>query len=158
MRNHFRALMITSAIALCISQPLAAQGGRRTGGGAAPATGCATPLASPGPRCVRPFPDSLALTAAQKQSIASLRENFAKAHAAEFAQLRQYGQYGRSAGQTGSPAARSGAMPAQADSIRKALRPAQKQLELREEATLTPAQQQYVKAGRPTKRGAPRRP
>src|SRR5471032_1521529 len=140
MRIQFRALMITSAIALCISQPLAAQGGRRTGGGVAPAAGCATPLASPGPRCMRPFPDSLALTAAQKQSIASLRETFAKAHASELAQLRQYGQYGRSAGQTGAPAARSGAMPAQADSIRRALRPAQKQLELLEEATLTPAQ------------------
>jgi hypothetical protein len=157
MRIQFRALIITSAIGFCVARPIAAQG-RRTITAAPTGASCAQPLASPGPRCARYFPDSLKLSDAQNQSITRLRETFARDHATELAQLRQYGQYNRSAGQTGTPAARSGSMTAQGDSIRKALRPAQKQLEQQVEATLTPAQLQFTKADRPTKRGTPRRP
>lgn len=143
---------------LVLSIPLSAQGGRRAGAASAGGAGCAQPLATLGPRCARYFPDSLKLTDAQNQSIARLRENFRKAHASQLQQLRSYGQYGKSAGKTGSSAALSGAVSAQGDSLRKTLRVAQKQLELQVESTLNPRQLAFVKAGRPAKRAGKRKP
>lgn len=137
---------------------LTAQGARRAITASAGGASCAQPIAGLGPRCARYFPDSLKLTDAQNQSIARLRESFTKAHASQLQQLRSYTQYGQSAGQTGQPAARSGAMTTQGDSLRKSLRAAQKQLEQQVEGTLTPAQLNFIKAGRQTKRGAPRKP
>ena len=113
--------LTASALFLSLTQPLAAQGARRTGGGAG-ADDCVSPLPMPmmggptggrggrgrgappdsttqsdssarrrAPRargCPPFFPDSLALSAAQKQQIVSLRATFAQSHATEFAQLR----------------------------------------------------------------------
>ena len=158
MRNHFRALILAGAIAACSSEPLAAQRGRRAITASAGGASCAQPIAAPGPRCARYFPDSLKLTDAQNQSIVRLRENFARAHSSELQQLRSYNQYGQSAGQAGSAAARSGTMTAQGDSIRKSLRAAQKALEQQVEATLTPGQRAFITANKPAKRGTPRRP
>lgn len=158
MRIHFRALIITVAMGVGVSQSLAAQGSRRAITASANGADCAQPLATAGPRCARYFPDSLKLTDAQKQGITRLRENFARDHAAALQQLRSYNQYGQSAGQAGSPAARSGTMTAQGDSLRKALRSAQKTLEQQVEATLTPGQRAFITANKPAKRGAGRRP
>jgi Spy/CpxP family protein refolding chaperone len=149
---------ISTALFISFAQPLAAQGGRRAITASAGGASCAEPIASPGPRCAKYFPDSLRLTDAQNQKISSLRQNFAKAHASELAQLRSYNQYSQSAGQTGQAAARSGAVTSQGDSIRKSLRAAQKQLEQQVQATLTPGQLNFVQANKPAKRGAPRRP
>lgn len=153
MRFQFRSLIITGAISFCVSHPLVAQGARRAITASAGGASCAQPIAGLGPRCARYFPDSLKLTDAQNQSISRLRENFMKAHASQMQQLRSYGQYGQSAGQTGSSAARSGSVTAQGDSLRVALRAAQKQLEVQIEGTLTPGQLAFVKAGQPQKRG-----
>jgi len=153
MRFEFRSLIIIIAILLCVSHTLDAQGERRAITASAGGASCAQPIAALGPRCAKYFPDSLRLTDAQNQSIARLRENFTRTHAAQLQQLRSYSQYGASAGQTGSAAARSGAMTAQGDSLRQVLRVAQKQLEQQIEGTLTPGQVAFVKGSKVGKKG-----
>jgi Spy/CpxP family protein refolding chaperone len=145
-----RALHYALFAALAVpAASLSGQGARRAITASAGGASCAQPIASPGPRCAKYFPDSLKLTDAQNQAIARLRENFTKAHAAQLQQLRSYSQYGMSAGQTGQAAARSGAVTAQGDSLRKTLRDAQKQLEQQVEATLTKSQFAFVKPPQP---------
>jgi hypothetical protein len=98
------------------------------------------------------FPDSLALTAAQKQQIVSLRATFAQNHATEFAQLRAIEQNARTAREGGQTDAQLRAITAQAEPIRKALREPEKQMQNQVEATLSAGQLAWMKAHSPPPR------
>jgi len=103
------------------------------------------------------FPDSLALSAAQKQQIVSLRATFAQNHSADYAQLRTIDQNARTAREAGQTDAQVRAIMAQAEPIRKALREPEKQLQNRIEATLSAGQLAWMKAhSRPPRGGRSR--
>jgi hypothetical protein len=99
------------------------------------------------------FPDSLALSVAQKQQIVSLRATFAQNHATEFAQLRAIDQNARTARDGGQTEAQVRAIMAQAEPIRKALREPEKQMQNQVEATLSAGQLAWMKAHAPPPRG-----
>jgi hypothetical protein len=104
------------------------------------------------------FPDSLALTAAQKQQIVALRASFAQAHATELAQLQTIAQNARAARQSGQSADQVRAITAQAQPIRAALNAPEQQVQAQVEATLTPGQLGWMEAHAPPRRGRGARP
>lgn len=104
------------------------------------------------------FPDSLALTPAQKQQIVTLRANFAQTHSAELAQLRSIEQNARQARQSGQTDDQVRAIQVQAEPIRKGLREPEQALQVKVEATLTPGQLAWMKAHMPPGRGGRGRP
>jgi Spy/CpxP family protein refolding chaperone len=98
------------------------------------------------------FPDSLALTAAQKQQIVSLRAGFQQAHASQFAQLKTISDSARAARQAGLPSDQVRAIMAQAKPIHEALRGPGEQVQQQVEATLTPGQLAWMQSHRPRMR------
>ncbi len=108
--------------------------------------------------CPPYFPDSLALTPAQKQQIVNLRTNFAQTHSAELAQLRSIEENARQARQSGQTDDQVRAIQAQAAPIRTGLREPEQAMQVKIEATLTPGQLAWMKAHMPPGRGARGRP
>jgi hypothetical protein len=180
---HGVVALIASAVFVAFTQPLAAQGGRRSGAAGAGASGCVSPLPMPmmggpgafgpggrggrggrgasGDSTARPdsaarrrpprgcppfFPDSLALSASQKQQIVSLRSAFAQNHATELGQLQSIAQNAHAARQAGQTDEQVRAIMAQAAPIRKALRTPEQQVQKQVEATLSAGQLTWMKA------------
>ena len=106
--------------------------------------------------CPPGFPDSLALTAAQKQQIVSLRAAFAQAHASELAQLQTIAENARAARQAGQSQDQVRTITSQAAPIRTALRAPGEQLQQQVEATLTAGQLAWMRSHGPMRRGGGR--